>query len=272
MASTKCGYIGPPPQLQFPPQPMPMPTQPFQQPQFQVSHPPAMEPPAVLRPRVSPPSKGMGIGQNKNPNIGLNMKNGIEIIQNPKNYDKLSENLRNISNMINSPPTDSVHTKTPPACAPQPAEPKKPDDAWGKKTEEELQKICGEHDKIVNVILEEEEEMIASHKQHVDEIMEMVKQEMQMLQEVDKPGSDVESYAAALDATLARKMEAIAALKEKLAGFRSHLQREKDLSRKFYDQQNEIGDVFDLNAPAKGRVPDEDTQMLTNGLDICMSN
>ena len=29
---------------------------------------------------------------------------------------------------------------------------------------------------MVNIIIEEEEELIASHKQHIDEIVEMVKQ------------------------------------------------------------------------------------------------
>ena len=140
------------------------------------------------------------------------------------------------------------------------------------RTEEELQKICGEHEKIVNLILEEEEEMIAAHKQHVDEIVEMVKQEMQLLQEVDKPGSDVEAYAASLDSTLAHKMEAIASLREKLSGFRSHLHQERELSKKFFEQQNEINDVFDLHGSEKSRKEDDDAQMLTNGLDIPMSN
>ena len=39
-----------------------------------------------------------------------------------------------------------------------------------------MQKICGDHEKLVNLILEEEEQMISAHKQHVDEIVEMVKQ------------------------------------------------------------------------------------------------
>ncbi len=128
---------------------------------------------------------------------------------------------------------------------------------------------------MVNLILEEEEEMIAAHKQHVDEIVEMVKQEMQLLQEVDKQGSDVEAYAASLDSTLARKMEAIAALRDKLTGFRTHLQQEKDLSKKFFEQQNEINDVFDLRDAAgkeKKVADNEEAQMLTSDLDIHMSN
>ena len=124
----------------------------------------------------------------------------------------------------------------------------------------------------MNLILEEEEEMIAADKQHVDEIVEMVKQEMQLLQEVDKPGSDVESYAASLDSTLAHKMEAIASLREKLSTFRTHLGQERELSKKFFEQQNEINDVFDLHGSEKEKKEDDDMQMLTTGLDIPMSN
>ena len=98
---------------------------------------------------------------------------------------------------------------------------------------------------------------------------------MQLLQEVDKPGSDVETYAASLDSTLAHKMEAIAALRDKLSVFRNHLQQERDLSKKFFEQQTEINDVFDLHGSEKGKKDldnDEDTQMLTNDLDIPMAN
>ena len=44
------------------------------------------------------------------------------------------------------------------------------------RTEQELQKICSEHEILASQILGEEEELIASHKQHLDEIVETVKQ------------------------------------------------------------------------------------------------
>jgi kinesin family protein 2/24 len=40
--------------------------------------------------------------------------------------------------------------------------------------------------------MEKEEEIISSHRWHIDEMVETVKQEMQLLGEVDKPGSDVD--------------------------------------------------------------------------------
>jgi len=51
----------------------------------------------------------------------------------------------------------------------------------------------------VEVILEEEEDMISGHRQHIDDVVDLVKQEMMLLHEVDKPGSDVEDYVLQLD-------------------------------------------------------------------------
>jgi kinesin family protein 2/24 len=44
---------------------------------------------------------------------------------------------------------------------------------------------------LIEQILEEEEELILGHRKHIDDIVDLVKQEMTFLNEVDKPGSDV---------------------------------------------------------------------------------
>jgi hypothetical protein len=49
------------------------------------------------------------------------------------------------------------------------------------------------------MILSEEEDLIEMHKQHVDEIINCEKSEMQLISEVDKSGSDVEIYVNNLD-------------------------------------------------------------------------
>jgi predicted RNase H-like nuclease (RuvC/YqgF family) len=93
---------------------------------------------------------------------------------------------------------------------------------------------------------------------------------MQLLQEVDKPGSDVEEYARSLDGILSQKMEVISALRSRLNEFQTHLKQEKDLTKKFHDQQNDINDVFDLRNSPKGEM--EDPPLLTEGLDKEMCN
>jgi kinesin family protein 2/24 len=59
------------------------------------------------------------------------------------------------------------------------------------------------------MILEEEEDLINGHRQHIDDVVDLVKQEMVLLHEVDKPGSDIEEYVSSLDAILMHKMELI---------------------------------------------------------------
>jgi hypothetical protein len=79
-------------------------------------------------------------------------------------------------------------------------------------------------------ILEEEETVLSSHKQHIDDLVDLVKQEMMLLHEVDKPGSDVEEYIASLDAILLHKLDLITVMKGKLGKFRQHLKDEEELS------------------------------------------
>lgn len=52
---------------------------------------------------------------------------------------------------------------------------------------------------MVNIILTEEEELLTLHWKHIDENVELVKWQMSILNEVDKPGSDVEEYIYSLD-------------------------------------------------------------------------
>lgn len=151
--------------------------------------------------RPSPPTKAERAvtSQNKRPNQVTSLKCNMDKETEGASLDKLTENLRNISNLINNshmqaplPQPAPVPSKIPVNPAPALVSPvsmeiekKKEHPEWQKKysliinlsrTEDELQKICGDHEKIVNLILEEEEEVIASHKQHIDEIVETVKQ------------------------------------------------------------------------------------------------
>ena len=103
------------------------------------------------------------------------------------------------------------------------------------------------------MILQEEEDLLSSHRQHIDDMVDLVKQEMMLLHEVDKPGSDVEEYIASLDAILAHKVELIQVVRGRLTAFNQHLKQEEELSRRFYEEQQHVqkdeevfGDVFDL--------------------------
>eukprot|EP01001_Neometanema_parovale_P007927 NODE_420_length_2516_cov_42.893021_g399_i0.p1 GENE.NODE_420_length_2516_cov_42.893021_g399_i0~~NODE_420_length_2516_cov_42.893021_g399_i0.p1 ORF type:complete len:724 (+),score=202.64 NODE_420_length_2516_cov_42.893021_g399_i0:55-2172(+) len=87
------------------------------------------------------------------------------------------------------------------------------------------------HEQLINTILEEEEQVIVSHRQHIDDIMEIMKSEMKTLNEVDQPGSSIDEYVRELDGLLVQKQQKIGALRDRLAQFQAHLREEEILSR-----------------------------------------
>jgi kinesin family protein 2/24 len=130
------------------------------------------------------------------------------------------------------------------------------------KSEEDLQILNQKHEQLINVILTEEEEVISSHRQHIDDMVDLIKQEMVLLHDVDRPASDIDEYVENLDAILAHKLEIITTLKSRLTRFREHLKEEELLSKKFYEQRNEVMDIFDLNANVDDGFKNEDMQLL----------
>lgn len=79
---------------------------------------------------------------------------------------------------------------------------------------------------------------------------------MNLINEVDRPGSDIEQYVQSLDKCLAEKAEKINALRARLFKFSVMLKDEETLSSKFMN--NNILDVYDLNNKAIDSGHDED--------------
>ena len=50
-----------------------------------------------------------------------------------------------------------------------------------------MEQICGDHENLIKVILEEEEELISSHREHIDDVVDIIKQDMTLLQNVEEP-------------------------------------------------------------------------------------
>ena len=55
--------------------------------------------------------------------------------------------------------------------------------------------------------------MIQNHRSHIDEVVKVTKEEMSLLNEVDKPGSDVQEYVSNLDKVLVSKIDMIEKLR-----------------------------------------------------------
>ena len=91
--------------------------------------------------------------------------------------------------------------------------------------------MAAAHDDLINVILEEEEEVVSAHRAQIEKAMELVKKEMGLLAEVDKPGSAIDVYVERLAEVLERKAASIAELAAKVKTFRAHLRQEETLSK-----------------------------------------
>jgi hypothetical protein len=86
--------------------------------------------------------------------------------------------------------------------------------------------------------------LIKDHEQHINETIELTKQEMQLRNEADKIGSNIEDYLDNLDALLEQKVASIVALRDKIYHIKGYLRESKKieeryglLERQMYQQQ-----------------------------------
>jgi kinesin family protein 2/24 len=105
-------------------------------------------------------------------------------------------------------------------------------------SEEDLQKYTTEHEKLINNILNEEDNLKKEHKEHIDEMVETIKEEVNGLNNVDKLGSDIKVYAETLNSILINQMYKIQKLQKKLFNFQNMLKDEEVLFSKFNNDEN----------------------------------
>ncbi|GLT79393.1 hypothetical protein SLA2020_508840 [Shorea laevis] len=84
----------------------------------------------------------------------------------------------------------------------------------------------------INELLEEEEALIAAHRKEIEDTMEIVREEMKLLAEVDQPGSLIDNYVTQLSFVLSRKAAGLVSLQARLARFQHRLKEQEILSRK----------------------------------------
>ena len=95
----------------------------------------------------------------------------------------------------------------------------------------DVEEMTKAHDDLINVILEEEEAVIAAHRASIENAMALVKREMSLLAEVDKPGSAIDVYVEHLADVLEKKQRDIQDLRDKVRAFKTHLKEEEVLSK-----------------------------------------
>ncbi|XP_047330944.1 kinesin-like protein KIN-13A [Impatiens glandulifera] len=84
----------------------------------------------------------------------------------------------------------------------------------------------------INEILEEEDALIAAHRKEIEDTMGIVREEMKLLGEVEKPGSQIDNYVSQLSFVLSRKAAGLVSLQARLARFQHRLKEKEILSRK----------------------------------------
>ena len=106
----------------------------------------------------------------------------------------------------------------------------------------DLDTLAKDHDKLIGLILAEEEELISTHRKSLDVFVQMLNEEMAQVSLIDQPGSDVDMYVAYMDENLRQKEEIVSTLRDRLNRFKSHLVEEEKMSRLFDAQHRLKGD------------------------------
>lgn len=93
----------------------------------------------------------------------------------------------------------------------------------------EMATMQSTYDNQITAILEEEEDLIAAHRLEVEDTMELVREEMKLLTDVDQPGSRIDKYVSQLSYVLSKKAAGIVNLQARLARFQRHLKEHEIL-------------------------------------------
>ncbi|XP_019171023.1 PREDICTED: kinesin-like protein KIN-13B isoform X2 [Ipomoea nil] len=78
----------------------------------------------------------------------------------------------------------------------------------------------------LNTLLKEEEALLNAHRKQVEDTMDLVREEMNLLVEVDQPGNQLDDYISRLHRLLSQKAAGIMQLQTRLAEFQKHLKEQ----------------------------------------------
>ncbi|KAJ8471476.1 hypothetical protein OPV22_025819 [Ensete ventricosum] len=81
----------------------------------------------------------------------------------------------------------------------------------------------------LNVLLQEEEDLIVAHRRQVEDSINIVSEEMNLLDEAEQPGNQLDEYVSRLNAILSKKAAGIVSLQAQLAHFRRRLSEQNVL-------------------------------------------
>jgi len=97
--------------------------------------------------------------------------------------------------------------------------------------DEENDEMRISHENLIETIINENDDIVAAHRQQVQDIMDLVKEEMHILSRVEQPGGSIDTYISSLDGILDRKMGIITQLRQRVHKFQAQLKEEEDFSK-----------------------------------------
>ncbi|OEL30777.1 Kinesin-13A [Dichanthelium oligosanthes] len=139
-----------------------------------------------------------------------------------------SDRQSNYAKKDNGPETSRAGYKA--QQSKQPQQQQRPPSASASSRQSEKESSCDDVE--IDAILEEEEALIAAHRKEIENTMEIVREEMNLLAEVDQPGSLIDNYVTQLSFLLSRKAAGLVSLQARLARFQHRLKEQEILSRK----------------------------------------
>ena len=108
------------------------------------------------------------------------------------------------------------------------------------KNDEDYYRLKKEHDGLISTILKEEEEFKVIHKEHINQMSKLLNDEIIQMENLDKPGSDIDIYTESLAEILRNQMEEIKKLNDRLTKFKIMIKDEDVLAEKLEEKENEF--------------------------------
>jgi kinesin family member 2/24 len=148
--------------------------------------------------------------------------NGMNIASTNTKISRLTDNAMMLKKLFNKPSKDDNDQQG-------------IDDIDGKvvhvKSDYPPEDAVENHQRLIQQILKEEEELIKNHKTHIDNIMEKVKGEMELIQEASGPKSELEDYINNLEGILDEKETLVEGLQKQISTLKKHLVQEDEMSK-----------------------------------------
>ena len=124
--------------------------------------------------------------------------------------------------------------------------------------EEEAEVLKNEHENLIDTILLEEDILVNNHQEHINNMVESIKKEMNYLRDVQKPDSDLKEYTMNLTNILQDEINKIKELQKKLENLKNLVIDEEVLAMKLGENNVSIDiDNFEKEEENKNEEKEE---------------